>query len=99
MYFETTEFYNGSSCILKLQNSQSNYYLKFILANQKCRIDFAEQPVKGTAVSGCFLFSDCMKERPHITQILLLIFFFLDISEAAGCMFSLFQSTNMDADI
>jgi len=43
--------------------------------------------------------SVCMKERPHITQILLLIYFFLGVSEAANCMFWLFQLTNMDADI
>jgi hypothetical protein len=43
--------------------------------------------------------SVCMKERPHISQILFLIYFLFGVSEAADCMFSFFNRENMDADI
>ena len=103
VYFEATEFYNGISCTLKLQNSQSNYYLKFILANQKYNVESTSQSNQsGNRFVGVFsVFWLYEGKATYHTNIAshILIYFFLDISEAAGWMFWLFQSTNMDADI
>jgi hypothetical protein len=47
--------------------------------------------------------SACMKKMQHIAMqcnaMLLLIYFFLVVSDAADCVLWLFQSTNMDANI